>query len=193
MIVQLGMIAVGLVMLTLGSKWLVDGAVAFARNIGVSELVIGLTIIAVGTSLPELATSVLASARGERDIAVGNAVGSNIFNILCVLGITGLIAPRATGVPVSAPALGFDIPVMIAVSVACLPIFFTGMRIARWEGALFLGYYAIYLAYLVLKSRDYDKLTGFDWMMLYFVFPATALGLFVTLWQSVKGRRGGAG
>ena len=110
----------------LGSRWLVNGAVAFAQALGVSELVIGLTIVAAGTSLPEVATSILAAFRGERDIAVGNVVGSNIFNLLAVLGLAGLVAPG--GLPAPAALLRFDLPVMVAVALACLPIFASGAR-----------------------------------------------------------------
>src|SRR3546814_3465635 len=97
---------------TLFRSFLVEGAVALARALGLSELVIGLTVIAIGTSLPELATSIMAAIRGERDIAVGNIVGSNIFNLLCVLGLASLVSPQAVGV--SSNALAFDFPVMIA-------------------------------------------------------------------------------
>ena len=125
-------ILIGLAMLVLGSNWLVDGAITIARAFGVSELVIGLTIVSAGTSLPEVATSVMASIKGERDIAVGNVIGSNLFNILAVLGLAALVAPD--GINVASSALRFDIPVMIVVAVACLPIFFTGYSIARWGG-----------------------------------------------------------
>ena len=142
----------GLILLTLGARWLVDGPTTIARLLGMSELLIGLTIVAVGTSLPEVAASVLASWRGERDIAVGNVIGSNLFNILCVLGLSAAVSAQGVAVPVS--ALRFDIPVMIAVAVVCLPIFFTGQQIARWEGGLFLGYYVAYTLYLVLRETQ---------------------------------------
>ncbi|HET9693783.1 MAG TPA: calcium/sodium antiporter, partial [Steroidobacteraceae bacterium] len=104
--VQVLLIVAGLVLLVLGSEWLVDASVAFARALGVSDLVIGLTIIAAGTSMPELATSLLAAVRGERDIAVGNVIGSNTFNILGCLGLSGLVARDGLGI---APAvLNFD-------------------------------------------------------------------------------------
>src|SRR5690606_37605831 len=109
----------GLALLVLGSDWFVGGATEFAELLGVSDLVIGLTLVAAGTSMPELATSVVASLRGERDIAVGNVVGSNLFNILAVLGMTGLVAPD--GVAVAETAQRVDIPVMIAVALACFP------------------------------------------------------------------------
>jgi len=110
----------------------------------VSELIIGLSIVAVGTSLPEIATSIIATLRGERDIAVGNVVGSNLFNILAVLGLSSVVSP--SGVAVAPEALRFDLPVMIGAAIACLPIFFTGNRIARWEGALFFAYYPYHLS-----------------------------------------------
>ncbi|MCX7851958.1 MAG: calcium/sodium antiporter [Caldilineales bacterium] len=174
---HLGLVLVGLVLLVVGSRWLVAGAVALARWLGVSELVIGLTIVAGGTSLPEVATSVVAALRKERDIAVGNAVGSNIFNLLAVLGLTALVAPQE--VVVSPAALVFDFPVMIAVAVATLPIFFTGYRIARWEGALFLGYYIAYVLYLFLNATQHDALPAYSRIMLWFVIPLTVVTILV--------------
>lgn len=177
MLRNLVFIAVGLLMLVVGSDWLVQGAMAMARAFGLSELIIGLTIVAAGTSLPELATSVIATLRGERDIAVGNVVGSNLFNILAVLGLTAMVAPE--GVRVAASALRFDIPVMIAVSVACLPIFFTGYTIARWEGLLFLGYYGVYLAYLFLAASGHALMEPFSVVVLAFVLPLTVITLLI--------------
>ena len=165
----------GLVLLVAGSRFFVDGAVGLALLLGVSQTVIGLTIIAAGTSLPELATSVLAGLRGERDIAVGNVVGSNIFNILAILGLCGLLAPD--GVGVNPAILRFDIPVMIAVAVATLPVFFTGFRIGRLEGLLFLAFYLAYTAFLVLQATRHDALEAFSGGMLMFVLPLTAIGL----------------
>lgn len=182
--IQLGFIVIGLGLLVLGADWLVDGAVTVAKYFGISELVIGLTIVAVGTSLPELATSVVASIRGERDIAVGNIVGSNIFNILTVLGLSGLVAPN--GLPISTVALSFDMPVMIAVAIACLPIFFTGHLIARWEGLLFLGYYVAYTAYLLLHATQNHVLPMFSAVMLMFVMPLTVITLLVSLMRAMR-------
>ncbi len=180
------MVVVGVAMLIGGAQWLVEGAVALARLLGVSELIIGLTIVAVGTSLPELATSVVAAIRRERDIAVGNAIGSNIFNILSVLGLTALVAPN--GVAVSSAALNFDLPVMIAVAVACLPVFFTGYRIERWEGGMFLGYYVAYTAYLALAATEHEALPLFSSVMLWFVIPLTVITLFVVTVRMVRAR-----
>ncbi|MHB0776088.1 calcium/sodium antiporter [Halomonas sp. WWR20] len=172
-----GLVLGGLILLVGGSNLLVEGAVNLARVLGLSELVIGLTIVAVGTSLPELATSILAAMRGERDIAVGNIVGSNIFNLLCVLGLASLVSPLA--ITVSPNALAFDFPVMIAVAVACLPIFFTGYSINRWEGLLFLAYYAAYTAYLVLSSAEASFTETLGDAMLGYVIPLTAVTLLV--------------
>jgi cation:H+ antiporter len=144
-------ITVGLGMLILGSQWLVEGAVAIAKYAGLSELVIGLTIVAVGTSLPELATSVMASLKGERDIAIGNVLGSNIFNIGAVLGISGLVSPD--GLPVAASSLLLDIPVMILVALACLPVFLTRYTVSRSDGVAFLLCYAAYVSYLVMGAQ----------------------------------------
>lgn len=151
-LVNIGLIIGGLGMLVFGSDWLVNGASQFALALGVSELIIGLTIVAVGTSLPEVATTVTATLKGERDLAVGNAVGSNIFNILLILGATSMVS--AAGISVSDQALFFDFPVMIGVAVICVPVFFTGWVITRLEGIIFLGYYAAYLLYLVLAATE---------------------------------------
>ncbi|MVW74718.1 calcium/sodium antiporter [Pseudomonas xionganensis] len=175
--INLGLIIAGLVLLVAGSNFLVEGAVSLARALGLSELVIGLTVIAIGTSLPELATSIIAAFKGERDIAVGNIVGSNIFNLLCVLGLTALVSPQA--VAVAANALAFDFPVMIAVAVACLPIFFAGYRINRWEGLLFLAYYVAYTVYLVLSSTGRPFAEVFGDAMLGYALPLTAITLVI--------------
>ncbi len=185
--VQLTMIVAGLGLLVLGSNWLVDGAIVFARLLGVSELVIGLTIIAIGTSLPELATSITAVAKGERDIAVGNAIGSNILNILLVLGLTAVVAP--TGIPVVDEALHFDIPVMVAVCFACLPSFITGSKISRWEGGFFVGYYIAYTVFLLLSSLSTSNLGTFSRTMLWFVIPLTVLVFGFSLVDELRKRR----
>ncbi len=184
---QIFLVLAGLAMLVAGSKWLVDGAVVMARALGVSELIIGLTIVSIGTSLPEVATCIVAAMRGERDMAVGNAVGSNLFNILAVLGLTALVTPG--GVPVSPAALQFDIPVMLVATVACLPVFFTGHLIARWEGILFLGYYVAYILYIVLSALQHGALPTFSTAMLWFVLPLTALTLCIGVWRTLREHR----
>lgn len=186
-LINIGLIVLGLGLLVLGSRWLVNGAVAIAQSLGVSELIIGLTIIAAGTSLPEVATSIIASIRGERDIAVGNVVGSNIFNILSVLGLAALVSP--SGVAVSTAALRFDIPVMLAVALACLPIFFTGNLIARWEGLLFLGYYIAYTLYLILAATQHDALPAFSMIMESFVLPLTAVTFVIVIVRSLRAKK----
>jgi len=176
--VQIVLIAVGLVFLVLGSEWLVSSAIVFAKALGVSDLVIGLTIVAAGTSMPEVAASVMAAVKGERDIAVGNVVGSNTFNILGCLGISGLVAGSG-GLVIPPSVLNFDIWVMIAVALACLPVFLTGREIARWEGGVFLLYYAAYVAYLILAAQQHDALGVFSSTMLGFVIPITVVTLVV--------------
>ena len=165
-----------------GAQLLVAGATAMATSLGVSDLVIGLTVVAMGTSLPELVTSAVASLRGHQDIAVGNVIGSNIFNLSAVLGLTATLSPLS--VSVADPALHFDIPVMTAVAIACLPIFFTGYTIDRWEGTLFLGYYAAYLTYLVLSAGEPHSLRLFKVAMLGFAIPITALTLAVIVFRT---------
>lgn len=187
-VVNLAYIAVGLVTLVTGSRMFVSGAVSIAESLGVSQLVIGLTIVAAGTSLPELATSMVATFRGEGDIAVGNVVGSNIFNILTVLGVTSLTSGAGVVIPES--VLHFDLPVMLAVAVACLPIFLSGSVINRWEGWVFVGYYVAYATYLILRATNHDSLGLFSRVMLMFVIPITAITLLVVMVRSwpKKGR-----
>jgi cation:H+ antiporter len=178
------LVAGGLVGLVLGARWFVDGAVAIARSFGVSEVVIGLTIVAAGTSLPEVATSVVATLRGERDIAVGNVVGSNIYNALAIVGLSGLLA--GGDLPVHPSLVRFDVPVMVAVAVATLPLFFTERRLSRWEGVVFLGYYGAYVAYLVLRAAEHDALPVFAAAMWRAVLPLTLLTVAVLAWRAVR-------
>ena len=131
-------------------------------------------------------TSIMAAWRGERDIAVGNVVGSSIFNILCVLGLAGAIAP--SGVAISPAALRFDIPVMIVVAVACLPIFFTGNVIARWEGGVFFAYYIAYTTYLVLSVTQAAVTRTFGTIMIAFVIPLTVITLIIGVVRAAHDR-----
>jgi cation:H+ antiporter len=188
--VQMVMIVAGVTMLVFGSQWLVDGAVAVAHSLGISELVISLTIVAAGTSLPELATSVLAAVRGQRDIAVGNVVGSNIFNILCVLGFSAVIAPK--GIAVAPAALSFDIPVMTAVAVACLPLFVTGGMVSRWEGLAFVLYYIAYTVYLVLAAQGHEGLASYGMVMKWVVLPLTAVMVVFMLVRDLRRKKSAA-
>ena len=142
---SLVLIVVGLVLLVFGSNLFVDGAVAIAENFGVSQAVIGLTIVALGTSLPELTTSVVASFKNENDIAIGNAVGSNVFNILSILGISSLIRPIVnTGITM------VDLSIMMFFAILILPLSKTKFTLRRWEGALLFCGYIAYIIYLVM-------------------------------------------
>jgi len=178
--VQIGLIVAGLVALVFGSEWLVTASVAFAKSMGVSDLVIGLTIVAAGTSMPEFATSIIAAIKGERDIAVGNVVGSSTFNILGCLGLSGLVAGNL-GLLMPSSLMAFDIWVMLAVALACLPVFMTGREIARWEGAVFLAFYAAYVMYLILAAQEHALLPMFSTAMLSFVVPLTVITLVVAV------------
>lgn len=180
------LVAGGLGLLLVGSHLLVQNAVFIARVLGVSEMVIGLTIVAAGTSLPELATSIIAAFRKERDIAVGNVVGSNLFNILGVLGMSAIAASKPLSI--GDASLRLDLPVMVLAAVACLPVFFTGHRINRWEGFFFLAYYGVYILYLILVVRDRGGLLTLGWVMLVFVLPVTAVTLAVSLYRQLKRR-----
>ena len=183
---HIGLVMGGLLLLVLGSHWFVKSAVSFANYLGISELIVALTMVAAGTSLPEVVTSVIAGIRGERDIAVGNIVGSNIFNIMGVLGFATIFSP--TGIEVSPAVIGFDIPVMLVVALACLPVFFTGGVISRKEGLLFLIYYLAYTLYLILAAAHHDALPVFSAVMLYFVIPLTAITLMTITWREFRRR-----
>ena len=173
--------------LAVGANRLVDGASNVAAEIDVSEMVIGLTVVAVGTSLPELVTSIVAAMRGQRDIAVGNVVGSNIFNILAVAGSSAL---AGGGLAVEPSAVNFDIPVMLAAAVACFPVFLSGYRIERWEGWLFVGYFVAYMVYVILRASDQDTVGPFSLGMAAFVFPLIGVTLIVLAARKVMARRG---
>jgi cation:H+ antiporter len=149
---QIGLVVVGLSLLVVGSQLLVNSATEIASALGVSDLVIGLTVVAAGTSLPELATSVMAAIRGQRDIAVGNAVGSNIFNLLSVLGASAAIS--SNGISVNDEVIRLDYPVMLAATVLLLPICWNGFMVKRWEGAVLVAFYVAYVAYLVMEAGD---------------------------------------
>jgi len=177
--VQLLLIVVGLGFLVAGSEALVTASIAFAKALGVSDLVIGLTIVAAGTSMPEVATSIMAAIKGERDIAVGNVVGSNTFNILGCLGLASVVSPDGLGVPSSLLAL--DMWVMLATALACLPVFLTGREIARWEGGVFLAYYAAYVAWLILAAQQHAALGTFSAVLMGFIAPLTVVTLVAVM------------
>lgn len=182
------LIAAGVVLLVIGAQLLISSATTIATSLGVSDLIIGLTVVAIGTSLPELATSIIAALRGERDMAVGNLVGSNIFNIGAVLGLSSIVSPA--GISVDAAAINFDFPVMIAVAMVLLPLALNGQAITRWEGALLVCLYVAYVVYLVLSAADHQALRPFSAAMLWFVLPISAVwvmgmaGCELTKWRS---------
>lgn len=169
-----------LVMLGVAGHLLLNAAVELATELGLSERIIGLTIIAISTSLPELATSLIAAFRGQREIAVGNVIGSNLFNLLGVLGITALVAP--VPLSVSPNALAFDLPVMLGVAVLCLPVFYAGYRVTRLEGVLFLGLYLAYGLHVVSFTTGMPLAGKLEHLMLFYILPALlVLLLFTTL------------
>jgi cation:H+ antiporter len=169
MVLQVSIIVMGLVLLVVGARWLVNAAVAVAQALGVSETVIGLTVVAAGTSLPEVATSIVATIRGQRDIAIGNVVGSNIYNILAILGLCAMVTPG--GLAVADTMVRFDIPVMVAVALSCLPIFFSGFTISRREGLVFLGTYASYVVWLILQAVEHPAFAAYSQVMLFIAAP----------------------
>jgi cation:H+ antiporter len=145
-------IGVGLISLIGGSQCVLYSAVYFAKSLGMSELVIGLTIVAMGTSLPEIATSLIAAKRGESDLSVGNIVGSNILNVFAILGASSVVSGTGLSVPVEANQ--FDIPLMILVSAACVPLFWTHSKITRLDSFILISGYVLYTAYLILGSTE---------------------------------------
>jgi cation:H+ antiporter len=189
-LLAVGAVAVGLVLLVVGSSWFVDGAVRLATAFGVSPLVIGLTVVAAGTSLPEVVTSLVAALRGARDIAVGNVVGSNIFNIGGVLGLASVVAP--VGIDAPSSLLAVDVPIAVAVALLCLPIAFTRGRIDRWEGALFLALYVLYVVYLVLAATRPGAADAVAAVTHWGVVPALAMLLTLSVARDVRRGRGRA-
>ena len=159
-----------LALLGLAGHLLLGAAVNIATELGLSERIIGLTIIAVSTSLPQLATSLIAALRGQREIAVGNVIGSNVFNLLGVLGLTALVAPQPLSV--SPNALTFDLPVMLGVAALCLPVFYAGYRVTRGEGVLLLGLYLAYGLHVVSFTTGMPLAAKLEHLMLFYILPA---------------------
>lgn len=175
---RLGLMGCGLTLLILGSHLLVESAAAAAQDLGLSERVIGLTVIAVATSLPALMTSLIAALRGERDIAVGNIIGSNLFNLLGVLGLTSLIASGPLSI--SPNAMDFDLPVMLGVAVLCLPLFYSGYRITRLEGLLLLGLYAAYGLHIVSFTTGMPLAGRLERLMIHYALPVLGVCVLVS-------------
>lgn len=162
----------GLVLIVMGSRWMVASAVEIAGILGISELIIGLTIVSIGTSLPEVATSVSAVRHGDSDTAVANVMGSNLYNILLTLSLTVLIAPGA--IDVSQEAINLDLPIMLIVAIACLPLFWPGKELGRKEAIGFLFYYVAYMTYLVFLAMGHPFKETMEVIMVWGVFPITA-------------------
>lgn len=175
---RLVVMGVGLTLLVVGSHLLVGAAVVVAQDLGLSERVIGLTVIAVATSLPALMTSLIAALRGERDIAVGNIIGSNLFNLLGVLGITSLIA--AGPLSISPNALDFDLPVMLGVALLCLPLFYSGYRITRLEGLLLLGLYAVYGLHIISFTTGMPLAGRLERLMIHYALPVLGVAVAIS-------------
>ena len=150
-LIAVGAFAIGAVGVAVAAQFVVSGAEEIALSIGIPELVVGLTVLAVGTSMPEIITSVIAALRGDRDVALGNAIGSNVFNLLFVLGI---VSVTHSDLPIADELLGLDFPVLLAVAALCIPFAITGAAISRWEGFALVGLYIGYTAYLVLDGLD---------------------------------------
>ncbi len=175
---RLTLMACGLTLLIVGSHLLVGAAVVIAQDLGLSERVIGLTVIAVATSVPALMTSLVAALRGERDIAVGNIIGSNLFNLLGVLGLTSMIASGPLSI--SPNALDFDLPVMLGVAALCLPLFYSGYRITRLEGLLLLGLYAVYGLHIVSFTTGMPLADRLERLMTHYALPVLGVCVLVS-------------
>ncbi len=142
------LLAVGIAIIVVGADWLVRGSVELARLFGVSDAFIGLTVVAIGTSAPELVTALVSTFRGDRDIAVGNLIGSSVYNLTLILGVPVLVA-HGSG-PIDTYLLHIDLPIMVAVCLLCVPLFLTGRRLSRAEGVLMVAGYVVYLGYLLV-------------------------------------------
>ena len=176
---NVGILLVGLALIVQGANWMVNSAVSIAQLLGMSELVVGLTIVSIGTSLPEVATSMTAARKGNADIAVANVLGSNIYNVLLTLGLTIVVAPGV--LEVSRNALLLDMPFMIAVAIGIIPIFLTGFDLNRKDALLFLFYYTAYLTYLVLEAVGSEYLGWIEKGFFFVVLPFTLYYMFSRL------------
>lgn len=178
------LIGLGLVGLVGGAQLLVQGASAIALTLGISKLVVGLTVVAIGTSLPEVAASVAAVLRGERDLAIGNVVGSNVFNITLCLGLAGLVAPD--GLPAQAQLIEFDLRIMVLVAFALLPLIFTDYKVSRLEGVVLLSWCTTYLIWTVLAATGHPMVTLFSHVAVFVLFPATIVFLLATVFIALR-------
>jgi len=174
---RVAMMIGGLVLMIYGSHFLVSAATVIAQDLGLSERVIGLTVIGIATSLPALMTSLIAALRGERDIAVGNVIGSNLFNLLGVLGATALISPEPLSI--SPNALVFDLPVMLGAAALTLPLFYSGYRVTRIEGLLLLALYVVYGLHIVSFTTGMPLADRLENLMIHYVLPLLAVGVAI--------------
>ncbi len=177
------LVIVGLFVLVVGARWLIDGSVVLARRFGVSETVIGLTIVAAGTSLPEVAASVMATIKGERDIAIGNIVGSSTFNLFAILGVAPVFSG---GLPVAPEMLNVDFPVMVIAAIACFPHFVAGLTFNRIEGILFFLAYVCYSSWLVLQATGSIMRPDFERIIMSFVLPVVVPVVVLVLWTKYR-------
>ncbi len=187
---DVGLIIIGLAFLALGSRWFVQGAVEIAKFLGVSDIVIGLTIVAIGTSLPEVATSIVATMKGQREIAIGNVIGSNLYNVLGILGVAALVTPG--GLAVAPSTIAVDLPVMLAVAVICFPVFLTKYSIDRWEGMVFMTCYITYMVYLILAASSNASLDYFVSIVTWGIIPACVGSILLSLVADMRSSRGAA-
>jgi cation:H+ antiporter len=182
LIMRLSMMIGGLLLMIYGSHFLVSAATLIAEDLGLSERVIGLTVIGIATSLPALMTSLIAALRGERDIAVGNVIGSNLFNLLGVLGATALISPEPLSI--SPNALDFDLPVMLAAAALILPLFYSGYRVTRLEGLLLLALYVVYGLHIVSFTTGMPLADRLETLMVHYVLPVLAVGIALSTYRA---------
>jgi cation:H+ antiporter len=178
---QLAILAFGIAALAVAARFVVRGAEEIAASLGVPELIIGLTILALGTSAPEIVTTLIAALQGRRELAIGNAVGSNIFNILLVLGATSTFAPD--GIAIGGDAVTLDLPIMVAAAVACLPVIFWDHKLDRWEGGVFVAYYVAYLVFLTLDATGHRASDPFVFVLTVFVMPLTVLTVGIGIFR----------
>ncbi len=180
----LGLSVAGAALLILGSRLFVDSASDIASALGVSELIIGLTIVSAGTSAPELTTAVVAALRGETDLAIGNAVGASVINVLGVIGGSALVSSGGLVVPVE--AIRLDFPVAITVGIVVLAIAMIGKRAGRRDGIFMVGFYAAYLSALIAISINSDLLTPISIIVLGGVLPASILTAGYVIIRSLR-------
>ena len=177
----------GLVLIVMGSRWMVESAVEIAGILGISELIIGLTIVSIGTSLPEVATSLSAVRRDDSDTAVANVMGSNLYNILLTLSLTIIVAPGA--LDVSMDAIKLDLPFMVIVAIACLPLFWPAKELGRPEAFGFLSYYVLYMIYLVLIAMKHPLKDTMEWAMIWVIIPLTVLLILIKFISDYRKRK----